>query len=170
MSPIFCPVCKRINESGATVCVFCNASLEYSQEDQPSTNRMERDTNVLSPAIETEYIKKLDAPEHGVGIYINDFTKPAVTQDSQEFILGRAKTNTPLEEFVDLTPFGGYENGVSQRHAMIRQTDSGFKLMDLGSTNGTWLNRKRLIPNRPYPLASGAQIYLGRLCLYVIYK
>lgn len=33
---------------------------------------------------------------------------------------------------------------VSRRHAVVRQVDAGLALEDLGSTNGTWVNGKRI--------------------------
>jgi pSer/pThr/pTyr-binding forkhead associated (FHA) protein len=33
---------------------------------------------------------------------------------------------------------------VSRRHAVIRQVDAGLALEDLGSTNGTWVNGRRI--------------------------
>ena len=53
---------------------------------------------------------------------------------------------------------------------MIRRTDHGYDILDLGSTNGTWMNKKRLTPDKPYPLESGAQVRLGRLQVFVIYQ
>ena len=52
---------------------------------------------------------------------------------------------------------------VSQRQAGIRRSGSAFQVQDLGSTNGTSLNGKRLEPNQPGPLKSGDQLDLGRV-------
>ena len=35
-------------------------------------------------------------------------------------------------------------NTVSRRHAMLRRTDEGFEVRDLGSLNGTWVNGWRV--------------------------
>src|SRR3546814_18083256 len=47
---------------------------------------------------------------------------------------------------------------VSRRHAEIRQTDDGYRLADVGSLNGTYLNRERV---EDAPLADGAPPQLG---------
>lgn len=48
---------------------------------------------------------------------------------------------------------------VSRRHARITFQDGAFLLEDLGSTNGTFVNGRRL--NTPTPLKDGDIIYLG---------
>jgi len=51
---------------------------------------------------------------------------------------------------------------VSRCHAEIRTDRHGSALIDLNSTNGTFLDAQRLSPRQPYPLVEGAQIKLGQ--------
>jgi pSer/pThr/pTyr-binding forkhead associated (FHA) protein len=51
----------------------------------------------------------------------------------------------------------------STNHAVINLTNSGWLFSDLGSTNGTWLDRKRL--ESPLKLKSGITIRIGRTAL-----
>ena len=60
--------------------------------------------------------------------------------------------------------------GISRHHAKIQRVAGGYEITDLESTNGTWVNEKRLTPNKPYPLSSGCLLRLGRMRLYVIYR
>ena len=63
--------------------------------------------------------------------------------------LGRSKkSDLPLK---DLT--------VSRLHAEIRKTDSGYRIIDLGSYNGTRLNGKRV---QSGPLCFGDKVQLGQ--------
>lgn len=50
---------------------------------------------------------------------------------------------------------------VSRRHAVIGHCPSGFYIADLGSLNGTWVNRRRLIPAQRTPLQDGDLIRFG---------
>jgi len=52
---------------------------------------------------------------------------------------------------------------VSGTHAQIIAEDDVFRLTDLGSTNGTFLNGQRLNPNEPVVLQAGDEITLGGL-------
>jgi len=53
---------------------------------------------------------------------------------------------------------------------MIRRTEHGYEVIDLSSRNGTWLNDDQLVPDKPYPLASGSQLRLAKMRLFVLYR
>ncbi|MDR1944474.1 MAG: FHA domain-containing protein [Synergistaceae bacterium] len=53
---------------------------------------------------------------------------------------------------------------VSRRHARIDAIDGTWRIEDLGSMNGTWLNGKRLERGRPYPLGAGDTVALSLAC------
>jgi hypothetical protein len=72
------------------------------------------------------------------------------------FTIGRE----PHHHFVSESPL------CSRNHARIEmaQDDQGkirYQLVDLGSSNGTFLNNQRLIPNYPYLLKTGCIIKIG---------
>src|SRR5690606_17316655 len=68
--------------------------------------------------------------------------------------LGRPN-NQETRPMVDLTIFLGHLLGVSREHAALILTDEGLHIQDLGSTNGSWLNQRRLAPRSPVPLQNG---------------
>src|SRR5574341_775854 len=53
--------------------------------------------------------------------------------------------------------------GVSRRHALLRPSDTKLYILDLESTNGTWLNNYSIGVNMPYSLSNGDLLRLGRL-------
>lgn len=58
------------------------------------------------------------------------------------------------------------EAKVSRRHARITFQDGQYLLEDLGSTNGTFINRgKRLAPGARQPLKDGDEIIVGKTFL-----
>jgi pSer/pThr/pTyr-binding forkhead associated (FHA) protein len=58
------------------------------------------------------------------------------------------------------------EAKVSRRHARISFVDGKYFLEDLGSTNGTFVNRgKRLAPGSRQPLGDGDEIIVGKTFL-----
>jgi len=57
-------------------------------------------------------------------------------------------------------------NFISRKHARITTKGNAFSIEDLGSTNGTYLNKgARLMPGSPQELHSGDEIVLGRTFL-----
>jgi hypothetical protein len=81
--------------------------------------------------------------------------------------LGRDDVYSGIFPDLDLAPDGGFEEGVSRRHAMIFQTGNRVFVEDVGSTNGTFLNDERIALYLPYPLGAGDTLQLGRLELRV---
>lgn len=58
------------------------------------------------------------------------------------------------------------EAKVSRRHAKISFRDGSYLIQDLGSTNGTFVNRgRRLAPGDSYPLKDGDEIIVGKTFL-----
>ena len=52
---------------------------------------------------------------------------------------------------------------VSRQHAMLFPDDGEMLLLDLESTNGTWLNGRLMPPDEPVRLANGDLIQLGEV-------
>ena len=79
-----------------------------------------------------------------------------------EVIIGRTDPLEDIHPDVDLGIRGGLELGVSRRHAAIFLEDGNFFLEDLGSTNGTIVNRERIQTGERIEINEGDIIFLGR--------
>jgi pSer/pThr/pTyr-binding forkhead associated (FHA) protein len=86
-----------------------------------------------------------------------------VLQFGEAIILGREAATGEGEHMLDLTPFGGNEKGVSRRHAAIQRVKNSVVLMDLGSSNNTFINGQRLASHEPHILIERDEIRLGNL-------
>ena len=80
-----------------------------------------------------------------------------------EALIGRRSRSRGIEPAIDLT--GPPEDAaISHMHAMLVRTSEGtWKLVDLESANGTYLNEATtpIAPNDPVPVVDGDQIHLG---------
>jgi pSer/pThr/pTyr-binding forkhead associated (FHA) protein len=88
--------------------------------------------------------------------------------ERNEFTMGRISDSQPIMPDIDLSPFKAYDNGVSRLHAVIRRNGGNVIVMDLGSSNGTYVNGTRLMPNMEQPLRHGDVISLGKLKMQVV--
>jgi pSer/pThr/pTyr-binding forkhead associated (FHA) protein len=78
-------------------------------------------------------------------------------------VLGRADPSGNYRPDVDFSPYSGMRLGVSRRHALMKPGLTSLSLYDQNSTNGTWVNGKRLAPGREHPLQDGDRVELGDL-------
>jgi len=64
---------------------------------------------------------------------------------------------------LDLSPFSGYESGVSRQHATISHHEGALYVEDHASTNGTRINGFQLTAHRKYRLRDGDEVEFARL-------
>ncbi|HZE97333.1 MAG TPA: FHA domain-containing protein [Planctomycetota bacterium] len=75
--------------------------------------------------------------------------------DDEPVTIGRSPENAlPLPD-----------HRLSRKHARIEWDDLGFRLKDLCSSNGTWLNRRRIESDR---LIQGDEIRVGGVIIHVL--
>lgn len=166
----FCPVCNNKNERNALVCIHCGAALEEGNPGptvtslSPEVPTDDRSVIEKSITIEDELI-----PADGIVIYVAGIDKRVSVRIENYVIFGR-NAKESREPMLDLTELGGFQMGISRRHAKIRRAGNGYEIIDLSSTNGTKLNGERLTPDKPYALANGAQIQLGRMRMYLFHR
>jgi pSer/pThr/pTyr-binding forkhead associated (FHA) protein len=96
----------------------------------------------------------------------NDSSVQVTIKD--QIVVGRALPDADENPDVDLTSFDAAQLGVSRRHIMITKEGNMLKVVDLDSTNGTYLNGMQLRPNQPRVLRTGDKLHLGQLILTVI--
>ena len=164
----FCPVCKNNNGLDAIICVHCGTSLEALFSESAPTRTTDVEVTISGQPPAWVYDESA-VPAGGIAIYVEGVPKPVFSGSEDEFVIGR-KVEESSEGLLDLSGLGGYHLGLSRRHARIRRAGNGYEVIDLSSSNGTWLNDERLTPNQPYSLTSGSQLRLGRMRLFVVFR
>lgn len=148
-----CTNCGRRNPDGANFCGTCGAAL-IKADDHPDTT--------VSFSIESEgeaeeeFSVPLDDLEEGKAIVIVGKGPDAGTKftlDKDSVTCGRHPSSDIFLN--DVT--------VSRKHAEIKRDDGDFFLQDLGSLNGTFVNRQRVDSS---PLANGDEIQIGKFRLF----
>lgn len=163
-----CPACNKENDEQATICMYCGKWLEEVSTEFvgiPDASDSAQDVKIES-FIDLEWI-----PENGIGIQVAGEPTPIYVPVRKDLIIGRTTEFTPpTDNFLDLANLNAGHMGVSRRHVMIKRLESGYEAIDLTSSNGSWLNDRRLVPNIPYPFPSGSQLRMGNMRLLIMYR
>ena len=142
---IKCPVCQTEHPENTLFCDVCGSYLlegDLKETDVlaiAEVTRMEREetSEVLGEGVTSPL---------GLKLTILDSGRVVEVPLTKEVNIGRLDSAIAWFPEVDLTSEGGLEKGVSRHHAKITRRGREVFIEDLGSINGTFLNRKKLIP------------------------
>lgn len=158
-----CFKCAYPNTIDAVICRQCGVTLEAESGDTQvlvyDTDRLTRRNDPLN------ITTTATLPDGAVlRLQMGNKEQALIVFPEETTLLGRHDDNSETPPQVDLTPFSAYQLGVSRRHALLRKTTtSTIEVLDLGSTNGTFLNGERLTAHESYLVRDGDDLRLGRL-------
>ena len=141
-----CPECGYVNTEGANYCQKCGAFLASSGGD---------DTTVAYQVGETGEIRPVDpvaAPAEGGMLVIRSGGGRAgegFPISGERMTIGRSPD---AEVFLD-------DVTVSRNHALLVRRRDGLYIDDLGSLNGTYVNRSRI---ESHKLVDGDELQVGK--------
>lgn len=154
-----CPHCGTENLEGVVFCKNCGIALGPVPL---ATRRLDEDP-------ERGGTDQLGAD--GVLILqVGDDAQPIMVQVRNEVILGRVSEQTEDTTYINLTPYGAENLGVSRRHCRLLRDNKAVYVMDLKSTNGTRLNGEPLPAAVEKRVRDGDEIALGRMKLFVYFR
>jgi hypothetical protein len=166
---IICSNCQHKNVAGAMYCAECGAQLDGVETLITQA--------ITDEQIETELKRKATSPEvHAIpanswlSLHLMDSGKILPLASRNEFTLGRLSEGQPIMPDIDLTPYQAYASGVSRLHAVVKRDANRVMVMDLGSSNGTYLNGRRLNPHTEESLNHGDIVALGKLKIQVLLR
>jgi hypothetical protein len=150
---VFCNQCGHRNPAGSNFCSSCGAVLEPTASEDK--------TLVLAPVtgagepVDEEVNVAIPALVEGMGMLVvkrgpNAGSRFVLDQDTTH--VGR---HPDSDIFLD-------DITVSRRHAEVVRSESGYAVRDVGSLNGTYLNRERI---EDAPLGNGDEVQIGKFKL-----
>lgn len=95
---------------------------------------------------------------------------PLVLKPAPTTILGRTGYPKYDKNVVDLTPYDAVAKGVSRVHAMLHRNLGWLEVEDMNSSNGTYVNGRRLNKQEVQILHDGDEIQLGALLIRISYR
>jgi hypothetical protein len=168
---LFCPVCKMENQPGAITCTFCKTPLTHHSSGSLAT--LEVSEPPAHAASNWDFDHSIIGTFRGIILCVEKSPEVLKIEKSEPFILGRnleKLRGNKGEEIIDLSSYDAYEKGVSRQHLLIYPVEDGYGVADMDSTNGTWLNQRRLLPNRFYTLEAENEIRLGHLLIRLLWS
>ncbi len=168
---ITCPYCQKELLEGTVICPECGSSLVDESAPQARSSRPTSGTDPLSRRVSptagssrtTAHITTAQ-----LRLLVLNSGRTIYCPMAEVILVGRADAAGGIFPEVDLNQDNGYMAGVSRRHARIVRRGEEFFLEDLGSVNGTFLNRTKLAAHTPTAFFDGDEIRLGNLVMRVI--
>ena len=149
---MFCTNCGHRNPEGSNFCASCGTPLAEATGSDTTITFMPAE---LETELDEEIHISPEELEGGRGVLIVKRGPNAGSKffiDTEGTVIGR---HPDSDIFLD-------DVTVSRKHAEIRRSDEGFALHDVGSLNGTYVNRERV---EEASLASGDEIQVGKFKL-----
>jgi len=149
MSHVYCPECGFQNPEAANYCSRCGALLVKDEPGSETTMSYVPEEGEEGEASVT--LEELGA--EGPALVVRSGGGRAgehFVPQGERTTIGRSPEN---DIFLD-------DVTVSRKHAVLVQQDDGYHIEDLGSLNGTFLNRKRIESSAK--LANGDEVQIGK--------
>lgn len=163
-------VCRFCTDPECENPVFCESYEAIIVESTVPTTLMEGMEVDVNAPLKDMWGNALFSKHTLLLIDIEGVTSSFVLHPTERIVMGRADVRNVPNNFLDLTAYGAHNKGVSRTHAAISQMGHTLMLTDLGSSNGTYLNEVRLMPNQPRIVRDGDTIRLGQLVAYVRFR
>jgi hypothetical protein len=164
---IICPNCKHEEMDGAIYCSNCGDQLIDAQFITQKIHTAETSTVVENKADRLQPPPRVPL-QSWISLLMIESGQILPLADRTEFTLGRSAEGQPIVPDVDLTAYNAYANGVSRLHAAIKLVNDRIVIVDLGSSNGTYLNGTRLSPYIEAQVSHGDYVYLGKLKIQIL--
>lgn len=167
MPTVYCTKCGHANPDDARFCANCGAALTRPGEPVPGESAGEATSTVSLSGIEA-----LEADQEDEGLAEQTAAAIEALPAGCALLVVRRGPNAGSRFLLDsdLTTAGRHPESdiflddvtVSRRHAEFHRRGEGFAVRDVGSLNGTYVNRERV---EEIVLAGGDEVQIGKFRL-----
>ncbi len=156
MTGVFCNQCGHQNPNGSNFCSSCGAVLEHAPEDDSTSTTITFLPVDASGEVGDEEISvTMDEVPEGFGVLVVKRGPNAGSRFVLEHDRTEAGRHPESDIFLD-------DITVSRRHAEFVRQNSGYLVRDVGSLNGTYVNRERIDEGT---LRNGDEVQIGKFRL-----
>jgi hypothetical protein len=146
---VLCNRCGHQNPAEANFCSSCGSPLEGAGNDATVSFPVEVEIG------EDELAGPLPEPPQGTGLLVVKRGPNAGSRYPLEAEVTKAGRHPDSDIFLD-------DITVSRRHAEFHRREGSYVVRDVGSLNGTYLNRERI---EEADLSSGDEVQIGKFKL-----
>ena len=156
MTGVFCNQCGHQNPAGSNFCSSCGAVLEHGPDDEAtSTTITFMPIESAGEVADDEISVTMDEVPEGFGVLV---VKRGPNAGSR-FVLEHDKTEAGRHPDSDIFLD---DITVSRRHAEFVRQGTDYLVRDVGSLNGTYVNRERIDEGT---LSNGDEVQIGKFRL-----
>jgi pSer/pThr/pTyr-binding forkhead associated (FHA) protein len=161
VTPIFCNRCGHRNPEGSNFCSSCGAVLERLSGSDPAVTTITLAPVEAAGEVADEEVTVVvgDVPA-GIGLLVVKRGPNAGSRFTLEFGKTTIGRHPDSDIFLD-------DVTVSRRHAEVHHDGPTFTVNDVGSLNGTYLNRERI---EQADLHSGDELQVGKFRLVFLHE
>ena len=141
---IICPNCRANQLNGTIFCLECGASL-LTDSASESTRQIGAGAEPVTSGLSAK-AESATTIGHTITLIVAHTGERLRLDVTDEILIGRKDPGKGIHPDIDLGSQGGYDAGISRRHAILANRDGGYIIEDLGSANGTFVNGRRLAP------------------------
>ena len=165
-----CPNCKSKQFDGTIFCAECGENLITSPRNE-ATLSLGQHAPTGELADEASLIAA-PAPAGGprIALVIMNSGRRISLDIGEDLLIGRKDNGRGIFPDVDLGLDGGYDAGVSRRHAILAYNNGVYSVEDLNSANGTFINGQRLTAQQAMRLKPGDELKCGTLLMRVEFE
>jgi pSer/pThr/pTyr-binding forkhead associated (FHA) protein len=152
VSGVFCNQCGHRNPAGSNFCSSCGAALEPGEDHTVTFQAVEA---AGEPSAEDALTVSIGELPEGMGMLVVKRGPNAGSKYVLEADLTTAGRHPESDIFLD-------DITVSRRHAEFLRDGGSYRVRDVGSLNGTYVNRER---TDDAVLAHGDEVQIGKFKL-----
>ena len=171
MTPVNCPHCNELNPSDALFCEVCGYDFTTGQVPAPTVVASPATAQPVDSAVGWLVVVEVDKQWYGLKGTLADQPCPSsssstIPLSNHTALIGRSSQSRGLHPEIALDA----DTGVSRRHAQFVRDGDSLTVVDLSSTNGTYVvgadgtpDEKTLamVPGVPTELRDGDRVYVG---------
>jgi hypothetical protein len=163
--PVLCPSCGLYSAPAVTHCAHCGQPIPPAGI-QVTRQLLRAPLTLPADRLGQDYFP----PEASAILQFLPSGEVLPLRLDKPVILGREAESLGHVECIDLSSLNAVNHGVSRQHCQFRRHDLQLIVTDLNSTNGTYLNDRRLEAGKDAIVLHGDKLILGTLHLLVTFN